>query len=293
MESDYRITYWRKGLQRQNFGDFLSELFVGAFSSGGLLSCRSGKPRDRYESIHLIGSVISAQNIEHDLEHAGIGTKPAIAFWGCGKRDHAPIPADLLQHCDFFGVRGPLTRSALGLPMGTPIGDPALLLPLLYRPKPSPVSSGRTICVPHFLEPLSDEELLKRTGADAVIRPNLPANPAALHEMIDALADARFVLAGALHGAIVACAFGTPFSFFDSGYIDVPFKWEDFSASVNIPCRFATSVPEGIEIYHSEIKTNYRELPAEPILACAPIVPPRVLFRRVRERNEKGMPLCA
>jgi hypothetical protein len=31
-------------------------------------------------------------------------------------------------------------------------------------------------------------------------------------------------LAGALHGAIIACAYRVPFAYYDSGKIDLPFK---------------------------------------------------------------------
>jgi hypothetical protein len=293
MYSDHRISYWRKGLRTQNFGDFLSELLVRAFSSAGLWDRRCGRPRREYDVIHLIGSVIADINIQNDLEHAGFGADPAIAFWGCGKRDAAAIPNELLERCRFLGVRGPLTRDALGLAAGTPMGDPALLLPIIHKPRPSAVGAGKIICMPHFLEPLPEEELIKRTGAEVILRPNIAPDMETLLGLVDALATARFVLAGALHAAIVACAFGRPFAFFDSGYIDVPFKWEDFAASVNIPCRFARSVAEGIEIYQMEIRGNYFALPLEPILAGAPIVLPWALSRRARDADTRGRSKCA
>jgi hypothetical protein len=172
------------------------------------------------------------------------------------------------------------------------MGDPALLLPIIHKPRPSAVGAGKIICMPHFLEPLPEEELIRRTGAEVILRPNIAPDMETLLGLVDALATARFVLAGALHAAIVACAFGRPFAFFDSGYIDVPFKWEDFAASVNIPCRFVRSAAEGTVLYETQIRGNYRALPLEPILACAPIVPPRALLQRARGVKEKGMPSC-
>ena len=43
-------------------------------------------------------------------------------------------------------------------------------------------------------------------------------------DTIAAIVAAEFVLAGALHAAVVACAYDVPFAYYDSGDIDLPFK---------------------------------------------------------------------
>jgi hypothetical protein len=74
-----------------------------------------------------------------------------------------------------------------------------------------------------------------------------------LERWIDAIVSARFVLTASLHGAIVAVAYGRPFAFWDPGVVDLPFKWEDFAASVGVPCRFVSTVAEGLRCYEDEL----------------------------------------
>src|SRR5208282_3263665 len=125
-------------------------------------------------------------------------------------------------------------------------------------------------CVPHFYEKSSDARILEATGADAVVRPSIAKSPEALKQILDDIGSAGFVLAGSLHAAIVACAYGAPFCYFDGGVVDLPFKWRDFSASVNIGTFFASNVAEGQAAYESLIRPRLRKPLLFPILAAAP-----------------------
>jgi glycosyltransferase involved in cell wall biosynthesis len=255
------VTYWRQRDPIQNMGDYLSELFVLRVAAAPLV---------RYSRIRLIGSVLSNFIIEQDLAAGAAQPGALVGYWGCGLRDEDPVRTDLRARCRFHGVRGPLTRDLLGLPADTPLGDPALLLPLLHTPRPAPTLAGRTICVPHINDDTSDRPLLAGTGADVVVRAAVPRSIEALLETIDAIAAAEFVLAGALHAAIIACAYQRPFAYYDSGNIDLPFKWRDFSASVDIPTVFVCSVTEGLRIWDTQIAPALRRPRLEPILAAFP-----------------------
>ena len=92
----------------------------------------------------------------------------------------------------------------------------------------------------------------------------------AITDFIDHLTSADFVLAGALHAAIVAAAYKMPFGYWDSGQIDIPFKWHDFSASVEIPCAFHQAADTASAHYESEIRDKLRIPPLLPLLAAAP-----------------------
>jgi len=255
------VTYWLQGEPVQNLGDFLTELFLA----------RLGTPaRQPSQRVRLIGSVISEAVIRMDLRAAGTPGDASAAYWGCGQRDENGIPARLRARCRFHGVRGPLTRSRLALPETTPIGDPALLLPLLHEPELLPNLAGRTICVPHFYDRASDARILEQSGADFVVRPQLPASLDALLKMIDVICSAEFVLAGALHAAIIACAYRRPFAFYIEDYIDLPFKWLDFAASVHIPAVFARNVPEGSRAWATLLAPALRRPLLLPILAAFP-----------------------
>lgn len=281
--SDRRISYWLKNQTSQNYGDFLSELFVAAFTAGAD-EPEAGTPVAPYEVIHLIGSVINWHHISNALSHTSFGPGVPLAYWGCGMRDRGTIDPQILARCAFHGVRGPLTRAGLGQPEETVIGDPGLLLPLLHTPRPH-ILAGRALCIPHFHEPLNDAQLLKKTGADAILRPNLPPDPEACLDMIDAIAGAGFVLAGALHAAITAAAYGVPFAYLQTGFLDVPFKWADFAASAGFPVQFEKTVAKGGRLYETKIRPNLRLPRLEPILRVAPLHVPRDILERASAQD--------
>ncbi len=255
------VIYWRQADTVQNMGDYLSELLRLRIAAA---------PPARYARIRLIGSVLSDFIIKQDLEAAKTRPDGLVGYWGCGMRDEHPVQEDLRAKCRFHGVRGPLTRNLLGLPASTPIGDPALLLPLLHTLRPNHALTGRTICMPHINDSMSDSVLLERTGANAVVRPTVPRSIEALLDTIDAIAAADFVLAGALHAAIVACAYQRPFAYYDSQCIDLPFKWLDFSASIDIPTVFVRTVAEGRRAWEALIAPALQRPKLAPILAAFP-----------------------
>jgi len=284
MNSDSRITYWLKGHAIQNFGDMLSEKLFDGLKRRSLVNWMQGRMIGDYDVVHLIGSCISNYHIAKDLEYVrGAGGK-RIAFWGCGLRSNEPLRPDLMAHCMFLGVRGPLTRDVLGLPKNVALGDPGLLMPSVYTPTLCEAFADKTICVPHFLEIKSDDDLLAMSRCQMILRPNLSSSQESIPRFIDALVSARFILAGALHAAIVACAYGRPFAYFDSGYIDVPFKWADFAASIAMPCRFVKTVEEGAYVFQRQ-SDGCRMPPLADLLACAPFRPSKLLLRRVAAMN--------
>jgi len=254
---DERIKYWTQGWPAKNFGDYLFEYIYEEALIGPFVDA------DRYR---LIGSVIDPDILQQDLaECASIGS-PSIALWGCGKRDETPLPPELLSHCQFFGVRGPRTRAALGLPDNTPIGDPAFILPLLQPCRSAARSS--IVCVPHFNEPSQPGLLLERSGCDEILYPAV-GDLDALVQFVDRIATARFVLAGSLHAAIVACAYEVPFGFWDTGFVDLPFKWTDFAASIGVEMPFFQDVT-GAGRHYRDVGAGIRRPRLSDILACCP-----------------------
>jgi hypothetical protein len=107
------------------------------------------------------------------------------------------------------------------------------------------------VCMPHTQDQKSCDEMLEISGADVLIHPRVSATETALRELLDKIASAGFLLTGSLHGAILACAFKRPFAFWDNGHVDIPFKWRDFAASINMPPIFVRNITEGIAFYDS------------------------------------------
>jgi glycosyltransferase involved in cell wall biosynthesis len=268
------VDWWRPGKGGENFGDFLSLLLWNSLFD---------KVKIKASLYHLVGSVIDSARIRQEIPKADSFNSEPIVFWCCGCRSSEEIAPDVRNRSIFCGVRGPLTRDVLGLPMDTPLGDSGLLLPLIYEPLTHLGTKGRAVCVPHINDSSSEEHLLSVTGAEQVIWPNIEGSLEALLLMIDAICSASFVLAGSLHAAILACAYNVPFCYFDAGHQDVPFKWHDFAASVNIGTAFARNVQEGEMIYRSRIAPNLQRPPLARLLECAPFQVKPELLNKARQ----------
>ena len=252
------VRYCFQGEARLNFGDALPELLAELFVP-------NSPPVVKADVIRLVGSVIDPKWMEEDLKHGEI-----LSYWGCGMRQGLTLIAK--YHCQNFpAVRGPLTRSLLNLHPSTPTGDSGFLLPLIY-PR-NPFRSSGTIAIPHINELRDWDGIKNSTGVDEVITPwvigdheNLKLK---LIDKISIIAHSEFVLTGSLHGAVIAAAYGVPFAFWNSGYINVPFKWVDFASSLHIPCKFVSNLKEGQEWYE-EIKPRMKKIDLRALLASAP-----------------------
>lgn len=147
-----------------------------------------------------------------------------------------PGPEELAK-ADIRALRGPRSAAALGLPAETGIVDPAMVIPRLDLPflKDLRPGSGGTIFVPHHssLGSFDWETLSRRAG----IGFQTPAEEAG--RVIRAIAEAERVVAESMHAAILADAFGVPWTAvrFTSGFND--FKWRDWGESLEIDFAIA------------------------------------------------------
>ncbi|WP_371142023.1 polysaccharide pyruvyl transferase family protein [Burkholderia cepacia] len=266
------VRYWTQSDEFRNFGDYLTEYFFEKLFYGVDVNA---------QSIHVIGSVISDEWIPTNLQKTARsgGLPNTTIYWSCGARSRSSLNHKNLDLCRISCVRGPLTRDALGLPNQIPLGDSGLLLPSLYQPQCDAAYIGKNLTIPHIEDPLDDEALIARTGCDIVLRPKIRPSLKSIEEFIDRIASAKFVLCGSLHAAITAAAYGIPFAYLKGGKIDIPFKWEDFSASINIPCRFITDIESGTSHYEQQIKPNLRLPILTPMLLTAPFpIRPKALL---------------
>ncbi len=261
--------YWLKNKSQQNFGDFLSEY----------LKCYLFMPVSmRCDSLRIIGSCISSDNINSNFKKKNEET----IFWGCGLRDELGITDAERAASNFLAVRGPLTKKILGLGDNVPIGDPGLLLPALYQPQVRKELLGVSVLVPHFLDQRDDMRLKELSGCEFILRPNLKNDLNEINKFVDCIISAEFVLCGSLHAAIVAAAYGKPFGFWDSGSIDLPFKWRDFSLSVSIPCEFHQTLVDAKYFYVKSIEEQIKIPILWPLLVSAPMaVRPEVLAKTI------------
>ncbi|SDN52429.1 Polysaccharide pyruvyl transferase, partial [Methylobacterium phyllostachyos] len=258
-----RIKYWTKDENVRNFGDSLSEFLASEL----FLDIEDNGP-----DVHLIGSVISDGFVPPPrLDQDGREIEgPRVTFWGCGIRQPESLTLQNYENVELLAVRGPVSASDLRLGASVPTGDPALLLPALYEPRMVQRFAGRRICIPHFHEKRSDRELLDLCGCELVLRPNIAPGNDAIKSFIDALCSASFVLTASLHGAITAAAYGRPFAFWNIGWLDLPTKWQDTAALLNIPFQLCTTVEEAETFFREEVVQNYRRPPTWQLLSRAP-----------------------
>ena len=258
-----RINYWLQGKKIQNFGDFLTVLFLRDLFY----------PTEvRAASIRLVGSTLDDHIIPLDTKGLRPKASPEspVVFWACGVRKPGGLHEESRKVAKILGVRGPLSMADLKLDPSTPLGDPGLLLPFLYQPRNVPSLQGKSLCIPHFHDKRSDEELMQMAGCDRILRCNISNHSRYLYRTIDAIQSAEFVLTASLHGAITALAYGRPFAYWANGFLDLPFKWEDFAASVSMPCHFAGKLKEARALYEAEMAGAIRIPPLIPMLSVAP-----------------------
>ena len=265
------LIYWRSGETRQNYGDYLNQYFFDTF--GGVLK----EPYDiERDSVLLIGSVIDGRWLQR-AEDARNDPDGKVIFWSCGWRGQKH-PPNMTERAIICAARGPFTRRRLKLPEDTPLGDPGLLLPVLYTPKAA-AGAGRITACPHFSDKRGDATILEETGAEHIVKTSMRASFADVERHVDEIAQAEFAVCGAMHSAITAIAYGTPFCFYDGGGVDGPPKWKDLAASLGFEAHFCKTHAEGREWYDS-IKAQIR-IPNRVALlrACPLIVPDRFLER--------------
>lgn len=200
----------------RNFGDDINPKLLGHFFNRKLI-----------ESEHIclfgIGTILNERNFG-SVRHF---EKKVIFTSGSG---YGEMPKGLINGCDVACVRGPKTAALLGLPPEKAIADGAILLALLHSPLPD-AARERPLFIPHVNTHWAAGEVLQdiaqQLGLD-YISPDAP-----FEDFIQTVRQAEFVVAEAMHGAILADAMRTP-------WIPVhmlhhnSFKWRDMFGSLNM-----------------------------------------------------------
>jgi hypothetical protein len=105
--------------------------------------------------------------------------------------------------------------------------------------------------------------------------------------LLDQIAGADLILAGSLHAAILAFAYGRPFAFLDLGFIDTPFKWHDFSALIGIEARWFSNVFDAKE-FALHCRSVATQPPLLPLLCCAPWAVRPMILAAVMELDRQA-----
>lgn len=253
------IIQWRKSDKIGNFGDELTTLLINTYSKKGVKLLQSP-----HKSYLLIGSTIS----DYWIEYAATINVEEIHFWGCGFRGEQ-ITSNKLSIARFHGVRGEDTQLFLKkMDIDTEvIGDTAFLIPLLVKGEKV---GNKKIFMPHINDPQRFDYSKTDLNVDEIIQPDINS-PEDLIKIIKAISSASFVLAGAMHAGIVACAYNRPFGFFGSTHIDCPPKYNDFLSAINLSGKieFFNNTTDANKWYE-EIRENMQNISLHRILSFAP-----------------------
>lgn len=176
-------TFWCRSCGKgRNFGDQLTPALLAWRG----IPCEWAAPGQA--ELIAVGSVISRLP-----SHGWKGT-----VWGTGT-----IQADIsrdLRSARVLAIRGELTRKACRLPAYTQLGDPGILVPLLFPDVQRAVRRG-LILVPHYVD-----DLMRRRHPAAPVVDILAGH----RHVVEQIAQAELVITSSLHAMIAADALGVP-----------------------------------------------------------------------------------
>ncbi|MDR1962381.1 MAG: polysaccharide pyruvyl transferase family protein [Planctomycetaceae bacterium] len=171
--------YWWRA--KPNFGDQLAPIIVQHFAKKEVVC--SEKPN----KLIALGSVLGY-------------AKNGDSIWGTGLRQEGLLSKKLVV----YAVRGQKTRNFLleqGIECPEIYGDPAILMPMIYRPKI--MASVEITILPHY----SDNKL-QYLGEQAKL-PIIHASESP-KTVIDRIVKTKILVTSSLHGLILAEAYGVP-----------------------------------------------------------------------------------
>jgi pyruvyltransferase len=208
-----------------NFGDQLSKVIVEWISKKKVKLV----DRDEEKKLVAVGSILDVAR-EGDI------------IWGTGIH---PSHYIRLKHYDLWrnpknldvrAVRGPITRDFLlseGIPCPKIYGDPAILMPLIYPAKPNPKKKFGII--PH----LFDRCLFKGKKFIDVRE--------SWKDVINSILECEMIISSALHGIIVAEAYGIPAVWLRISHKEGIIKYLDYYMGTNRCVRPVYSIKEAIK----------------------------------------------
>lgn len=223
----------------ENFGDALTPYLLKRLSGKKVIYTCWHRPYFKVEAKRLFNNITHFKKydfrrlcwpIKNKPVVIGVGSilwlsLPNYQIWGSGFLR----AKDTFKGGKIYAVRGKYTAKKLidlGYPECNVYGDPALLLPLIYKPNKKKEGVG---IVPHYTE---YEDFKKKYPVHKII--NL--NTYNIEKTIDEICSCDYILSTSLHGVIVAHAYGIPALWIKYKQLaSDDFKYKDYFSSVEIP----------------------------------------------------------
>lgn len=228
------LVYWNVA----NFGDILSPYIVSRLSGQQVVhkECYRGMRYVIAETLKRLAGRVKKplESINYPLQRNMLGVGSIIGWgngssvvWGSGFMNFADGYRG--EH-KVTAVRGRYTDEKLQK-MGHPgcgvYGDPALLMPLIYRPEAE--KKHKAAIIPHITE--TDQFAAEYAGKAKVI----DLRTFDVESVIDQVCSCEYILSTSLHGIIIAHAYGIPAIWVKKNFINTDgFKFKDYFSSVDI-----------------------------------------------------------
>lgn len=161
-----------------------------------------------------------------------LGEARRVMVFSTGVGYERPLP-NIPAHWRIYCVRGPLSARSLQLSPDLALTDGGILLRRWVQPRTQP--AHRIAFMPHVHHAVFAGESWAAHCADlgfSYIDPRWP-----VPQVISAIQHSQLLLAEAMHGAIAADALRVPWIPIISSPRILPFKWQDWCASVQQPYR--------------------------------------------------------
>ena len=224
------VTFSGYVIKHNNWGDDINKYFLEYATGKKLALIPCDQTLFNVKHYSLIGSIVSFYNLNQTTIY-GSGIMTATD-------EIKGRPEKIIS------VRGPLTRNALiekGIECPENYGDPALLLPMFYKPD---IKQNNTVLIIPNRDTLMYydygnriiDEMQNKYGCSLVNMFNYDK----WTDIVDAIASSKFVMSESLHGLIVAETYGVPclwVEFMDHARYyeynsDWLFKFRDFYKSI-------------------------------------------------------------
>ncbi|MGI5922659.1 MAG: polysaccharide pyruvyl transferase family protein [Lentisphaerae bacterium] len=248
-----------------NFGDDVNLPLVEALTGQKAIPYKFTFGTRTKDVFLIIGSIIEDYSL------------PNAVIWGAGLID---IPSKkITPPRKVCAVRGPLTRAELlkqDIACPEVYGDPAILLPAIYRPGVS--KKYRLGIIPHVAD--------KKLPAVQQLIQTLPPDDATLIDMekyghwrllLDRLCECETIISSSLHGVVLADAYQIPNRWveFSDNVTGAGFKFRDYYAgsgrSITTPLPIKDSLPSYHELITAAAAWEHPRFNYQALLAACPL----------------------